>query len=155
MTSNIDSIASDIKLSSSKTGSKSDCVVRALAVVLYGHYSYEFINEWLKDNGFRKNGLTKRGAALAFLNAHQLTYTHYYREFSQAFLQYGRNSYHIPDDKFDGKTVKAFQAKAYKGIFIVTTSSHLLGVIDGQVIDWTAGRLHRIKAITFIHPIKT
>jgi len=155
MTINVERIASEIKLASSKTGSKSDCVVRALAVVLYGYYTYESINEWLQRNGFRKNGRTKRGASLAFLNAHQLTYTHYYREFSRAFLQYGRNCYHIPDDKFDGKTIKSFQAQRYKGRFIVTTYGHLLGVIDGHVVDWSDGRQHRIKAITLIHPIKT
>lgn len=42
------------------------------------------------------------------------------------------------------KTVRTLERVAPPGRFLVDTSTHVLAVIDGEIIDWTKGRLHRI-----------
>jgi hypothetical protein len=38
-----------------------------------------------------------------------------------------------------------------KGRFLVRTARHILPCVNGEVIDWTDGRLNRIKEIYEVH----
>ena len=42
---------------------------------------------------------------------------------------------------------------AAMGSVILATSGHVAALVDGEVIDWTTGRLHRIQTVYQIKPI--
>lgn len=44
-------------------------------------------------------------------------------------------------------------ARFQHGEYIMATSGHVAAVVDGDVIDWTTGRLHRIQAAYQVRPI--
>ena len=50
--------------------------------------------------------------------------------------------------KTDAKTIRSLKGTLpKKGRFLVRTRGHILGCVNGEVIDWTDGRLHRIREI--------
>lgn len=53
------------------------------------------------------------------------------------------------------RTVASIPSDPYftKGTFLVNVRGHILCVVDGQVLDWTDGRRHRIVAVWRVVPI--
>lgn len=51
--------------------------------------------------------------------------------------------------RFGAKTIRTLERelKGSKGCYLVHTRGHILGVRDGEVVDWTRGCLHRIQLI--------
>ena len=134
--------------------SRNDCAVRAITVMFiatqYEHkWDYDYVNKWLHKHKFRKSNesRTKLGAHIAFLKYHKIKYKHYYRNIHYKHEQYGKRN-HVQDDKFDGLTVKTFQREKYEGRYCVSVRGHILGVVDGVVMDWTDERQHKILSIT-------
>jgi hypothetical protein len=46
------------------------------------------------------------------------------------------------------KTVRTIGRELWRGTFLVQTRGHVLCVRDGQVHDWTDGRMHRVVEVT-------
>lgn len=42
------------------------------------------------------------------------------------------------------KTVRTVERVLPPGRFLVVTSKHVLAAVDGEILDWTKGRLHRV-----------
>ncbi len=50
--------------------------------------------------------------------------------------------------EIEAKTVSSLKAKLpKKGRFLIRTRGHILAAVNGEILDWTAGRRHRIKEI--------
>jgi hypothetical protein len=115
-----------------------DCAVKAIAIL--GDLSYEDAHCLLELHGRvgrsgTWNYVTHR--ALDFLDLKTETETELWR------------------DIMGGKTVRTLGRvmKDVPGMFIVWTSQHVLAIKDGEVHDWTNGRLHRIKLIVRVTPM--
>jgi len=56
---------------------------------------------------------------------------------------------------YTSKTVKtlAREMRCVPGVYTAHVRSHVLAIKDGAVLDWTAGRQHRMKALYRIVPI--
>ena len=51
-------------------------------------------------------------------------------------------------DQFKAKTVVTLGRELpKKGRFLIRVSHHILAAVDGEILDWTAGRRHRIREI--------
>jgi hypothetical protein len=52
-------------------------------------------------------------------------------------------------DTYDAKTVRTLerQMRHTKGTYLVWVRKHILAVVDGNVIDWTQGRRHRVITV--------
>lgn len=46
-----------------------------------------------------------------------------------------------------GKQVRTLPRVLGKGMFLVFVNRHVLCVRDGDVVDWTAGRAHRVREV--------
>jgi hypothetical protein len=56
-------------------------------------------------------------------------------------------------NKFGSKTVRTLERELpCKGVFLIAVRGHILGARDGQIFDWTQGRLHRIQAVYKVYP---
>ena len=55
----------------------------------------------------------------------------------------------IPDHQYSAKTMATVERDRFfrRGSYVAQVRGHVAAVVDGQVIDWTAGRRHRIKYI--------
>lgn len=52
----------------------------------------------------------------------------------------------IETAKTEAKTIRSLKHELpEKGRFLVRVRGHILAAVDGEIIDWTEGRLHRIK----------
>lgn len=54
--------------------------------------------------------------------------------------------------EFRGATVRTIGSQLRRGKFLVRVSRHVLAVVDGKVMDWTEGRLHRVKDVYEVVP---
>jgi hypothetical protein len=114
-----------------------DCAVKAIAVV--GGLTYEDAHVLLELHGRKPKDGTPRiitEQALKFLDLKAEDCTKMFRDLG-------------------GKTVRTLGRvmKGIKGKFLVFTASHVLAVKDGEVHDWTKGRLHRVQNVKRISPI--
>lgn len=50
-------------------------------------------------------------------------------------------------NQFAGRTVRSLQNELRRGVYLLRTASHIAAAVDGEVIDYTAGRLHRVREI--------
>lgn len=118
----------DLDLESRRFGENHDCAVRAIAAV--SGFSYADVRAYLASRGRRKG----RGTA-NYLIAETLN-----------LLEVKRTE--RPDLKAKGKTVRTLARVIPKtGKFLVNTRGHILAIVDGEVLDWTKGRLHRVESV--------
>lgn len=113
-----------------------DCAVKAIAVV--GDLSYEDAHTLLELYGRKRNHGTKRyitREALKFLDLQT-------KDVTEQFRAAG------------AKTVRTLGRviKNRKGTYLVFTANHILAVKDGEICDWTDGRLHRIQGVERVEP---
>jgi len=113
-------------------GETRDCAVKALAIV--GDLSYEDAHCLLELYGRKSRDGTYdyiTHKALKFLDLATEDQTKLWR------------------DCMGGRTVRTLARvmRGRKGKWLVWTSQHILAVEDGEVHDWTNGRLHRVKRI--------
>lgn len=114
-----------------------DCAVKAIAVV--GDLSYEDAHTLLELYGRKRKHGTKRymtRKALKFLDLQTKDVTDQFRDAG-------------------AKTVRTLGRviKNKKGTYLVFTASHVLAVRDGEICDWTDGRLHRIQGVERVEPM--
>ena len=112
----------------------SDCTVRAIAATC--DISYQDAYLFMAKHGRQVN----RGFVIEpFLEGDAL-----------AELGYeARKISHVPG------TVRYAPVDYPYGAFILLTHRHAIGMVHGTVYDWTAGRLHRIKAVYHVQPLNT
>jgi hypothetical protein len=115
-----------------------DCAVKAMAVI--GDLPYDEAHCLLEMHGRLPrhgtwNHITRQ--ALKFMDLKTEVETELWR------------------DIMGGKTIRTLGRvmKGVKGKFIVWTSQHVLAIEDGEVHDWTNGRLHRIERIERVTPM--
>lgn len=101
-----------------------DCAVKATALVT--DVSYEVAHAALKAQG-RKNRCG--------------TYPVQYRSAIAAM------GFEVRKVEFKRCTVRTIGAQLRRGKFLVRVNRHVLAVVDGKVMDWTDGRLHRVKDV--------
>jgi len=107
---------------SDKMGETNDCAVVAVAAVC--NVPYEYAHSLFKKHGRRNRGSTKATMISAVLKDMQV-----WPELIRP----------------KAKTVKSLKyCLPEKGRFLVWTSRHILACVNGEIIDWTEGRLHRI-----------
>jgi hypothetical protein len=114
-----------------------DCAVMAMAVV--GDLSYRDAHRLLEMLGRKRRRSCyhyQTLEALKFLDLETEDQTKLWR------------------DTLGGRTVRTLARvmKGRKGKWLVRTSQHILAVEDGEVHDWTAGRLHRILKVVKVTP---
>ena len=113
---------------SKKLDEKNDCAVRAVTAV--SGMPYEYIHALFLRYGRRRRGRTPRAVTWEVLKDLQMEVYPSYK------LQHR------------AKTVRALKkVLPSKGRFLIHTRGHLLAAVDGEIIDWTEGRLHRIKEV--------
>jgi hypothetical protein len=118
---NYDKIANDSK----KCKEKKDCSVRAITAV--SNLPYEYVHEVFAKCG-RIHG---RGTSMRIIEN----------------VLFKLNIW-TEKIKTSAKTIRSLKKTLpKKGRFLVHVSGHMLAVVDGEVIDWTKERLHRITAI--------
>ena len=108
-----------------------DCTVKALAIVT--GWTYERAHGELALRGRNHGKGTSMSNIWAALNQNGFTAE--------------RLPDHHPMMKENIKTIGALTREGVipsRGVFIVETSRHVLGIRAGQVHDWTDGRRHRI-----------
>lgn len=50
--------------------------------------------------------------------------------------------------QFDARTIRTIKKQLpSKGRFLIRTRDHILAAVDGKIIDWTQGRLHRVREV--------
>jgi len=112
-----------IQKDSDSLNEKNDCAVKAVAIV--ANHPYKCTHRLFEAAG-RKS---KKGTAFYITK--------------KVLRSLGC---HIKQTKqFDARTVRTLEKQLpAEGRFLIRTSNHILAVIDGKIIDWTKGRLHRI-----------
>jgi hypothetical protein len=119
-------------------GEENDCTVRALAVALDG--DYKTAHQACKAQG-RKKG---KGLNIVL--------------WKRAFLDCG---YELDDvtNNFDGQTIRTVErelaARRDDKKFLLNVRSHVCAWDGKEIVDWAAGRLHRIQNVFHIRHIAT
>ena len=111
-----------------KLNEKRDCAVKALALVSGTHYAV--VRDMLGKLGRKRGGSTPKWMtykALRTLGLKTVDVTKCYK--SRTIVTLGR------------------EMRYRKGKYLVSTSRHILAVVDGKVEDWTKGRRHRVIKI--------
>lgn len=77
------------------------------------------------------------------------TYEHMYKP---ALLSLG---YQVVDvtSCFQGRTLRAVENEFDNGNYIIRATNHAVAVKNGKIIDWSAGRLKRIKQILMVEKV--
>ena len=120
-----------------KMGEVSDCAVKAVAIL--GDLSYGDAHCLLKLAGREKCGVT---------------YIHQTRQALEYLGLDTKDQTKLWRDTRGGRTVRTL-ARAMKGrtgTWLVWTSQHIFAAKDGEIHDWTAGRLHRILKVSQVTP---
>lgn len=107
------------------------CAVIAVAVV--AGVTFKTAQNWLAKLGRRKGRGTPRSITHKALRDHGFTLRRLEKLEKQC------------------RTVRTLEKRAGKNrTLLVHTSRHVLAIAEGKVIDWTAGRLHRIQEIYLV-----
>ncbi len=129
----------------SQSITKNDCVTRALTFILGEEDQYESILNWFKENGFQnRNGKIKNKGIVTFLKHRKIKYKLYARANNSNRFGFKAKRY---EDRFDAKTISAFERTKREGVFMLLVSGHVAAYKDGEVHDWAAGRQHRIEGV--------
>ena len=114
---------------------KGDCAVKAIAVA--AKWEYREAHAALKKHGRCDGKGTKKGLVEAVLELAGYSVTE------------------IDRSKVWAKTITNIKNDELfsHGTYIVRTRGHVLCVVDGKPVDWTAGRRHRIKQVFRVEPL--
>ncbi len=114
-----------------------DCAVKALAIV--GDLSYKDAHCLLELMGRKKC---------------KITYIHQTRQALEHLDLDTEDQTKLWRDTLGGRTVRtlARAMKGHTGKWLVWTSKHIFAAKDGEIHDWTAGRLHRIVQVEKVIP---
>ena len=123
-------------LESTLKGERSDCAVKAFALV-FG-VDYEDMHLMFKREGRRNgNGTDTRISNNVLIKLGHPIETKMIRGEKGQKITTGRIGQYLPEGKF-----------------LVFTSGHMLALVDGEVLDWTEGRRHRVKYVIKIEDKK-
>lgn len=123
---------------SKATSEHNDCTVKALAAAT--RRSYSDCHAAMKQNG-RRN---RCGSHLSVMQ--------------KAAKTLGFQMTKQDRDTYSAKTCRSAgrdRRLAAMGSIILATSSHVAAMVDGDIIDWTSNRLHRIVAVYTIMADRT
>lgn len=108
-----------------------DCAVKAVTAVTGVHYID--VHGLMEANGRRHRHGTPNAITRAVLDKLGFA-THEIKVWSKTVRSLGREFRNIP------------------GTYLVWTRGHILAIKDGEVLDWTNGRLHRILKVERVTP---
>jgi hypothetical protein len=112
-----------IQKDSNSLDEKNDCAVKAVAIV--ANHPYKYTHRLFAAAGRKSKRATSfyiTQKVLKSLGCHIKRTT-----------------------RFNARTVRTLERQLpTKGRFLIRTKDHILAVIDGKIIDWTKGRLHRV-----------
>lgn len=116
--------------SSRSHGETNDCTVRALTVV--SGLDYDVCHKQLAKQGRKP----RKGI-------------HWFIEGPKAADALGFNMRRMKRNEYSAKTMitAARDPKLRHGRYAVLVRGHVAGMIDGEVVDWSDGRRHRIQAV--------
>lgn len=115
------------------SGDKGFCVPMAISLVTDN--SFDAVNNLLIGKGLRRKGQgVNRDAYTSLLNDGTF------------------GDFEVVDVTDEvrargGKTVRSVAKVCKRGRFLVSVRGHLLAVINGEVCDWSDGRLHRVQRV--------
>lgn len=135
---------SDLHESARDMGEANDCAVKAIAVA--GGIGYAEAHALLRRHGRidRKGTYTPSiDAALEELGIEQ-------REVTPTMRASGGRTVRTLVRLLRGRR-ETVQAVVGTETFLVYTRGHVLTVKDGQCVDWTDGRLHRVRRVMALH----
>ena len=130
MSSTTKSLWDAMSAKADRHGETNDCTVRALTAST--GLDYDVCHAQLAKQG-RKN---RKGC-------------HWMIEGPKAAKALGFNMREMSRSEYRAKTmITAERDRAFRsGNFAVLVRGHVAGLVDGKVIDWSAGRRHRIQAV--------
>lgn len=106
---------------------KNDCAVKAVTVI--SNMPYNYVHKRFCEHGRRSRHGTPKSITNSVL----------------ASLQMWREDV---TKQFPARTVRSLEGMLpEEGRFLIHTAGHILGAKNGEIIDWTKGRLHRIIKI--------
>jgi len=119
---------------SNDNGERNDCTVKALAITT--GCSYDAVHAAMKAEGRRNRGRS---------SVHSMI---------RAAKRLGFEMAKRPRNGYRAKTVRTAGRDSLIGNspVILSTSGHVAAMKGGEVVDWTEGRLHRIRAVYDITP---
>ena len=118
----------ELKSQAMSTGDKGFCVPLAYSAVT--NLDFHEVNSKMLTLGVRKKG--------------QGTYQRDWEPFGRNVLQLDMEDI-TTELRAKAKTVRTAARVLRKGKFLIKVRGHLLAIVDGEVMDWTAGRQHRIQ----------
>ena len=123
-----------LRASSAQAGERNDCTVMALAVTT--GLEYDRVHAALAAEGRKP----RRGTSIFNMQ----------RAAESLGFEMKQTS------EFSARTVRtaARDRRLQSGRFILNTSGHVAGLVDGKVHDWTDGRLHRIRSVFTVTRVK-
>ena len=125
-----------VDLDSDAIGERNDCVVKALALVC--QLPYKQVHDMLKSNGRRKGDGTNH---ITF-DATKKTLEGMGYKFTQETPRY------VYPDGHEGKyTMKTIGGVYPEGNVLLQSTGHQAALIDGEIQDWTQGRMHRVHYV--------
>ena len=130
MTASSKALWDAMSVESDKHHETNDCTVRTLTAVT--GLPYDVCHAQLKKQG-RKN---RKGC-------------HWYIEGPKAAKALGFTMTRLARNEFRAKTMITAErdSSISSGNYAVLVQGHVAGLVDGQLIDWSAGRRHRIQAV--------
>ena len=109
---------------------RADCAVRAVTAVT--NIPYDTVHAQFKKGGRKQSCRSANGLA------------------ERVCVQLG---FVLEPWEVTGKTIRTVERELpAKGRFMVSVRGHLLAVIDGKTVDWSAGRQHHIIEVWRVTP---
>jgi hypothetical protein len=62
------------------------------------------------------------------------------------------NRYSYRDEGAEGFTLKTVAKRYPRGTFYVHVRGHILALVDGEILDWTAGSSRKVLAVNEVSP---
>ena len=115
----------DLRRASKTMNENNDCGPKAIAAVC--GIPYEESHELFKKAGRKHGGSSTLGMLKTVL------------------VELGRK---CVKQSFEAKTVRTLERELPDfGRYLIFTDGHVLAALNGKIIDWTSGRLHRVQAV--------
>jgi len=110
---------------SKRLNEKRDCAVRAVTAI--SNLPYHYVHKAFADSGRIRGHVT---------------------QFTVTEKTLKKLNIWIEPHTFTAKTIVSLGKELpKKGRYLVRTSGHILAAVDGEIMDWTKGRRHRIKQV--------
>jgi len=116
---------------------RSDCVVKAISITC--EMGYDKVHAMVKSKGRKNRCGVKLVTKIAIFA--ELTYNYGFDLITFVPKRQGKRQF----SQYTMATIgKAFP----KGRYLISVRGHMAAMVDGEILDWTAGRRHRVITLT-------